>query len=212
MERPRKSKALDKIAKRIEEDESRAYAQFVKEMQGSEDRQAPMLRFLGERFEIRAYYNSFLVTNYEAIQNWYEPYLHEVRNGIIQEAEKAVSKWRDAVAQGFREKVAADLLGRLHHWKSKAMERARQFQQPEAAKQAEPSNVRPKQTRHSREPNLELLKKAETLSRNLAAEALGVTVRTIDRWMADGKLDSVGAGSRTRLKTKDLARIFNQKS
>ncbi|HLN02701.1 MAG TPA: hypothetical protein VK335_25655 [Bryobacteraceae bacterium] len=127
MEQPHKSDPLAEIAKRIEEDDSAAYAQFVKEMQESEDRQVPILRFLGERFEIRAHYNSFLVRNYEAIPKWYEPYLHEVRNGIIQEAEKLLSKWPDLVAQGFREKLAANLLGRLHHWKPAAMKRAREL-------------------------------------------------------------------------------------
>src|ERR1039458_7333412 len=75
------SEALGKISKRIEEDESAAYAEFVKQMQSSEDRRGPILWFLGQKFEIHAYYHSFLVTDYEAIKGWYEP---DLQNRQIQ--------------------------------------------------------------------------------------------------------------------------------
>lgn len=67
--------------------------------------------------------------------------------------------------------------------------------------------------RHFREPNLELLKNTEaTLNRKNAAEALGTTERTLDRWVADNKLTPVGPESRKRFKTKDLLRFLNRKN
>jgi excisionase family DNA binding protein len=66
-------------------------------------------------------------------------------------------------------------------------------------------------TRRFREPNLELLKNPDaTLNRKNAAEALGVTERTLDRWITDKELIPVGPGSRKRFKTKDLLRLLNQ--
>jgi hypothetical protein len=70
-----------------------------------------------------------------------------------------------------------------------------------------------KRTRHFREPNLELLKNQEgTLNRKNAAEALGVTERTLDRWVADKQIIPVGPGFRKRFKNKDLLRFFNKQN
>ena len=122
------SETLSRISQRIKEDESVAYAEFVKRMQDSEDRQVPMLWFLGQRFDTHAYYHSFLVTDYQAITEWFEPYLYELRKYVIQEGEKILCNWRDAVAQKFRETLAVHLLGRLHYWKAETMKRARTFE------------------------------------------------------------------------------------
>ncbi|HLN01085.1 MAG TPA: helix-turn-helix domain-containing protein [Bryobacteraceae bacterium] len=63
------------------------------------------------------------------------------------------------------------------------------------------------------EPKPELLGNPDaTLSRLRAAEALGITPRTLDRWIADGKLTPVGIGARKRFKTKDLKRVLDQRT
>ena len=213
------SEALARISRRIEEDEAAAYAEFVKQMQCSEDRRGPILWFLGQKFEIHAYYHSFLVTDYEAIKGWYERDLQDRRDYVIQEAEEIICNWRAAIAQEFREKLAAHLLGRLHYWKAEVMKRARTFDVKEsgadesgAAPCFETKNSLGEKTRHFREPNLELLKNQEgTLNRKNAAEALGVSERTLDRLVADTKLIPVGPGFTKRFKNKDLFRFFNKR-
>jgi hypothetical protein len=70
-----------------------------------------------------------------------------------------------------------------------------------------------KKPRQSLEPRPELLVIPDaSLSRLRAAEALGITPRTLDRWVKDRKLTPFGAGIRNRFKAKDLQRILNQKS
>jgi hypothetical protein len=70
-----------------------------------------------------------------------------------------------------------------------------------------------KRPRRFREPNLELLKNQEaTLNRKNAAESLGVTERTLDRWIIDKELVPVGPGSRKRFRTKDLIRLLNRRN
>jgi hypothetical protein len=70
----------------------------------------------------------------------------------------------------------------------------------------------PKKLRQSREPKPELLVNAETVNRKLAAEALGMSERTFDRHVADGKLTPFGAGSRKRFNSKELLRFLRKKS
>ena len=208
------SEALARISRRIEEDEAAAYAEFVKQMQCSEDRRGPILWFLGQKFEIHAYYHSFLVTDYEAIKGWYEPDLQNRRNCVIQEAEEIICNWRAAIAQEFREKLAAHLLGRLHYWKATVMKRARTFDAKESG--ADESGAAPrfetKKARQSLEPRPDLLKNQDlTLSRLRTAEALGITPRTLDRRVADKKLTPFGVGLRKRFKVKDIQRMLDQK-
>jgi hypothetical protein len=69
-----------------------------------------------------------------------------------------------------------------------------------------------RKTRNFREPNLELLKNQEgTLNRKNAAQALGVSERTLDRLVADKKLIPVGPGFTKRFKNKDLLKCFNKR-
>jgi hypothetical protein len=70
-----------------------------------------------------------------------------------------------------------------------------------------------KKTRRYLEPKPELLKDLEaTLSRLRAAEALGIDVRTLDRWVVDKKLTPSGIGARKRFKVKDLKKLFEQRN
>ena len=148
------SEALARISRRIEEDEAAAYAEFVKQMQGSEDRRGPILWFLGQKFEIHAYYHSFLVTDYEAIKGWYEPDLQNRRNCVIQEAEEITCNWRAAVAQEFREKLATHLLGRLHYWKAEVMKRARTFDVKESGADESGATEGLRKNEHSETPEI----------------------------------------------------------
>jgi hypothetical protein len=113
------------VDKRIEEDWAAAYAEFVQELQRSDDRPGTVLRFLSESFEIGARYHLFLIVGYAEIELWYEPYLQELKGSIMQNAEKAVASWPTATAQSLRENLTVHLLGRLHYWKAEAMKRAR---------------------------------------------------------------------------------------
>jgi hypothetical protein len=63
------------------------------------------------------------------------------------------------------------------------------------------------------EPNLELLKNPDdsTLNRPNTAEALGITPRTLDRWITDERITPVGPSNRKRFKVKDIKRLLNQK-
>jgi hypothetical protein len=102
----------------------------------------------------------------------------------------------------------------------KRVAEARGLQQPlpeteRAAIQLEPPPVNQtkpvRRAKQIRVPKPELLAHTETVNRKVAADALGVTVRTIDRHIGDGKLVPVGAIGRKRLKTKDLLNILNRK-
>ena len=67
--------------------------------------------------------------------------------------------------------------------------------------------------RQYQDPNPELLKDPDALlGRFRAAEALGVHVRTIDRYVSGEKLTPVGHGSRKRFKAKDLRKFRDQRS
>lgn len=70
-----------------------------------------------------------------------------------------------------------------------------------------------KKLRQYQEPKPELLKDPDaSLGRLRAAEALGITPRTIDRWINDKKLTPIGSGSRKRFKAKDLKKLLDQKN
>jgi hypothetical protein len=62
-----------------------------------------------------------------------------------------------------------------------------------------------------REPHPELLQNQEYVNRKKAAEALGTTTRTIDRWTAEGKLTAHGVGIRKAFRSKELLRLLRQK-
>jgi len=66
--------------------------------------------------------------------------------------------------------------------------------------------------RKALEPKPELLANLEiSLSRLRAAEALGITPRTLDRWVKDNRLMPTGASGRKRFKAKDLKKFLDQK-
>ena len=50
-----------------------------------------------------------------------------------------------------------------------------------------------------------------TLNRVGAADALGITPRTLDRWVKDRKLAPVGHGHSKRLKARDLKKLLDQR-
>jgi len=66
--------------------------------------------------------------------------------------------------------------------------------------------------RVSVEPRPELLETAETLNKTQAAQALGISVRTLDRYVADGLLSPVGSYLRRRFKTRDLRSFMTRRN
>jgi excisionase family DNA binding protein len=68
-----------------------------------------------------------------------------------------------------------------------------------------------KPNRQVREPNPNVLKGKNTINGKQAAEALGITERTLNRWIADTTLTPIRIGGRNRFDTKDLLRILNNK-
>ena len=62
-----------------------------------------------------------------------------------------------------------------------------------------------------REPNPDMLKGKDIVSRKQAAEALGVTTRTIDRFVEDRKLNPTGGWGSKRFKTQELLDFMNRK-
>jgi Helix-turn-helix domain len=80
---------------------------------------------------------------------------------------------------------------------------------------AAPTASRPDQdkARRSLEPKPDLLANLDiTLSRLKAAEALGVSPRTLDRWVRDKLVTPVGAGLRKRFRPKELKRLLDQRT
>jgi helix-turn-helix protein len=75
--------------------------------------------------------------------------------------------------------------------------------------QPPPRNPKPKR---AFDPNPQLLEKTETLNRAQTARALGVSTRTLDRYVKDRKLTPMGGGGRKRFKTSDVRKFINQKS
>lgn len=81
-----------------------------------------------------------------------------------------------------------------------------------AALRAPPSKKSAKSQRKTLEPRPDLLTNLDAnINRLKAAQVLGITPRTIDRWVVDGKLTPVGPGTRKRFKGKDLKKILDQK-
>ena len=69
----------------------------------------------------------------------------------------------------------------------------------------------PKRIAKRQEPNPAVLENRETVSHKQAALALGISERTLDRWIADGRLIPIGPITRKRFKCKDLLKILSQK-
>jgi hypothetical protein len=76
---------------------------------------------------------------------------------------------------------------------------------------AQPDTSEGKHPRRFKEPKPELLKNVETVNKSQAAEALGVSKRTLDRYVADNLLTPVGDYARRRFKTKDLISFMTKR-
>lgn len=94
----------------------------------------------------------------------------------------------------------------IAHWKAEGYRRLSAAEAP--AVTAPPA---PARAREPREPNPALLENRDTVNHKIAALALGISGRTLDRWIADGKLTATGPSTRKRFKSKDLLKILNQK-
>jgi excisionase family DNA binding protein len=114
--------------------------------------------------------------------------------------------------------LAADFQRELKsfaEWRQYEEERLKvaEFQSTGAPKSAAQMTETPKRSRSLRQPKPELLTdRSITVNRTRAAMALGITTRTLDRWIKGGNLTAVALGSRKRFRTKDLQRILNQRN
>ena len=63
----------------------------------------------------------------------------------------------------------------------------------------------------SSEPHPELLENVETLNKAQAASALGVSIRTLDRYVEDRRLTPTGSYPRKRFKTQDLKKFLTRR-
>jgi hypothetical protein len=80
------------------------------------------------------------------------------------------------------------------------------------AQPTKPLTIPATKARQVRDPKPELLANLDTtLSRLRSAEALGISRRTLDRWVLNHKLKPVGLGHRKRFRTKDLRKLLDQK-
>jgi hypothetical protein len=125
--------------------------------------------------------------------------------------------------QEMRETIRAALKNRINGPSAVSSATTRPLAKPTTAlrnvTEAQPQRKPPAQRvpesktrRQLLEPRPDLLTNPDaTLSRLRAAEALGITSRTLDRWITDKKLTPFGAGLRKRFKAKDLQRLLNQK-
>ena len=82
---------------------------------------------------------------------------------------------------------------------------------PMPPKVAVPNRATNKKTRQRSEPHPELLKDKETVNKTQAAQALGISTRTLDRYVKEEKLSPVGAFGQRRYKTKDLISFIKQR-
>jgi len=96
---------------------------------------------------------------------------------------------------------------KVRDWLNEAYKRVAQG----GTKQTERPSTPHKPTRRFSEPNLELLRHSETVNKKQAADALGVSLRTLDRYVADKRLTPAGGYSRRRFKTKDLLNFIGRK-
>jgi excisionase family DNA binding protein len=219
--------ALIKVLRRIEEDGQSAHAVMVSTIHAHPDQlHQTVMQYLVELFEISAHWHNFLVSDYEAVDGWYKPHLDTLTAQVVSYGEQLIANWNALEKTTFIRTLKSHLAGKQSHWRSQALKRAREFgaQKPpsehgteqDSTKTAEgvtpPVSAPQARPRRIREPNPQLLDKGETLNRKQAAEALGVTERTLDRWVGDLKLTPIGGGGHRRFKTKDLRKFLNQKS
>jgi hypothetical protein len=97
------------------------------------------------------------------------------------------------------------LQGPINEWKGR---RIKKSLRRSAVSTSEVPSKPPRKMLH---PKPGLLKTLPTVNRKTAAEALGVTERTLDRHVKRGFLVPVGPPSRKRFKSKDLLQFLDQK-
>ena len=150
-------------------------------------------------------------------EHFYEAY-HAIAKGIVkgdtpdEVLERMIPEMVNAfkIKHNWLPKIAIDLLTRWLHgpiseWKGKRLKKAL------SRSANRPGETTARAPRKKREPNPQVLKDRETVSRKMAAEALGVTERTLDRHVRSGLLVPAGPPTRKRFKTKDLSRLMNDK-
>jgi excisionase family DNA binding protein len=102
------------------------------------------------------------------------------------------------------------MVERTIHWQTEGFRRVAELRKERPRQPPEPT---PKTQRKIAEPRPDLLANLDiTLSRLKAAEALGISPRTLDRWVADQRLTPIGTGHRKRFKAKDLKRLIEQRN
>jgi excisionase family DNA binding protein len=96
---------------------------------------------------------------------------------------------------------------RIAHWLNEGYRYRAALQSDKPAQLPEP----PTRNRRTLEPRPDLLTNLDgTSSRLKAAQILGITPRTLDRWVHDKKLTPVITGSHKRFRNKDLRKIIDQ--
>src|SRR6266849_5526353 len=113
----------DAISKRIDEDQSAAYARFMEEALQSTDRRVPVFRYLSSIFEIHAHYHSSVPFKEGA----WEEYLNTLSQFVVERATETTSSWDPHIAAPFMERLRAHLIGRAHHWRAEMMKRKREL-------------------------------------------------------------------------------------
>jgi hypothetical protein len=106
-------------------------------------------------------------------------------------------------------RMEKELRAMLMQWSDHA---AKQLEAKPATRAVAETPKASRSARTFREPDAELLKNPDaTLNRKNAAQALGISERTLDRWVKDTILTPTGHGYRKRFKVKDLRRMLNSK-
>lgn len=215
-----------KILRRIEEDNASAHASFVADVLAKPSESIERtVKYTVARFDISCRWNCFLVADYQAVDLYFKPFLAEFAAQLVAEAESLAKTLDVFERQRFVKSISNHMQARKSFWTSEALKRAREFSvrktppstegdvtpsPPLMAAALAPTESTSRKTRRIIEPNLQLLDRGDTLNRKQAAEALGVSERTLDRRVADKALTPVGAVGRKRFKTKDLRRFLNQ--
>jgi len=104
------------------------------------------------------------------------------------------------------------LRSRAEHWKNEGYIRLATSETQIKKSSASLPTKTSSSKRTFREPRPELLDGKESLNRKQTAVALGVTERTLDRWIAEGKLTPVGDMARKRCSTREIRKILSQRS
>jgi hypothetical protein len=100
------------------------------------------------------------------------------------------------------------LLKRMLHWVIEGHRRLASLRKD----QPKDAGVGDKQPRKVLEPRPDLLTDLDASANRLkAAQILGITPRTLDRWTADRRLTPIGSTPHKRFRNRDLKRILDQK-